>query len=75
MNARDILLQVADAFNAVLGHVNDEEVPVEDSDSGEEVDVEEVPEDVAAPRRDGLKSFVRLMAAAQVPRILMPRHR
>lgn len=50
VNARDILLQVADAFNAVLGHVNDEEVPVEDSDSGEEVDVEEVPEDVAAPR-------------------------
>jgi hypothetical protein len=51
MNIRDIVLAVADAFNEVLGHAADEHIPVEGSeDSGEEVEQEPVPVEVAAPR-------------------------
>jgi hypothetical protein len=51
VNVRELFLQVADAFNEVLGHVADEQVEVEASeDSGEEVEEEPVPSEVVAPR-------------------------
>ena len=51
VNVRELFLQVADAFNQVLGHVADEEVEVEASeDSGDEVEEEPAPAELVAPR-------------------------
>jgi hypothetical protein len=49
-NIVEVLMAVADAFNQVLGHPADELVPVESEGSGSEVEVEQPPPEVAAPR-------------------------
>jgi hypothetical protein len=49
-NLREIVMAVADAFNAVLGVPADEHVPLESDDLESEVEVEEPPPEVAAPR-------------------------
>lgn len=55
---RDVIQAVADAFNQVLGHREDDQVPVDDgSDSGDEVEEEQVPAHVAAPREGWLQEL------------------
>jgi len=55
---RDVIQAVADAFNEVLGHREDDQIPVDDgSDSGDEVEEEQAPAHVAAPREGWLEEL------------------
>jgi hypothetical protein len=67
---RDVIQAVADAFNEVLGHREDDQIPVDDgSDSGDEVEEcqrrsRRLP--MLPPQgRDGLRSFALLTDVVQ----------